>query len=264
MHITPRKVKFFIFAVLAIVLFFIVWPFVVVSSGERGVVLKFGAVQDKIFSEGIHFKTPIVENVVHIDVQTQKIEVDAPSFSKDLQTVDTKIALNYHVDPTRVNKLWQEIGSDYQNRIIAPSIQESVKAATAQFTAAELVAERPKVKEEIKRALIERLTRRYIDVDDFSIVNFSFSSSFEKAIDEKQVAQQQALKAENDLKRIQVEAEQRITQAKAEAEAIKIQTEALSQNNNLIQLEAVKRWNGQLPHFMGSGTVPFINLDNIK
>lgn len=235
-------------------------PFVIIGPGERGVVLRFGAVEDRILMEGIHFRIPIVESVIKVDVKTQKVEVEAPSFSKDLQNVDTRIALNFHVDPHQANKLWQEIGRDYDSRIIAPSIQESVKAATAQFTAAELVAERPKVKDEIKRMLVERLRPRYITVDDFSIVNFDFSDSYEKAIEEKQVAQQQALKAENDLKRIQVEAEQRIAQAKAEAEAIKIQTEALQQNQNLIRLEAVKRWNGVLPQYMLGNTVPFLDV----
>jgi len=238
-------------------------PFVLIGPGERGVILRFGAVEDRVLDEGLHFRIPIVESVVKVDVKTQKLEVDAPSFSKDLQNVDTKIALNFHVDPTHVNRLWQEIGRDYESRIIAPAIQESVKAATAQFTAAELVAERPKVKDEIKRVLVERLGPRFIDVDDFSIINFAFSESFEKAIEEKQVAQQNALKAENDLKRIQVEAEQRIATAKAEAEAIKIQTEALQQNSNLIRLEAVKRWNGVLPQYMSGNVVPFLDVSTV-
>jgi regulator of protease activity HflC (stomatin/prohibitin superfamily) len=226
----PTKIVKVILTIVAIfVAVTILSPFVIIGPGERGVILKLGAVEDRVLDEGLHFRIPLVETVVKVDVKTQKVEVDAPSFSKDLQNVDTKIALNFHVDPKNVNKLWQQIGRDYESRIIAPAIQESVKAATAQFTAAELVAERPKVKDEIKRVLVERLGPRNIDVDDFSIINFDFSDSFEKAIEEKQVAQQNALKAENDLKRIQVEAEQRIAQAKAEAEAIKIQTEALQQ-----------------------------------
>jgi regulator of protease activity HflC (stomatin/prohibitin superfamily) len=256
----PSAVKWVLVAVLILFAVTSLAPFVLIGAGERGVVLRLGAVEDRIMDEGFHFRIPLVENVVKVDVKTQKTEVDAPSFSKDLQNVDTRIALNFHVDPKHANKLWQEIGRDYESRIIAPSIQESVKATTAQFTAAELVAERPRVKDEIKRMLEERLGPRYVVVDDFSIVNFAFSDSFEKAIEEKQVAQQNALKAENDLKRIQVEAEQRIAQAKAEAEAIKIQTEALQQNQNLIRLEAVKRWNGVLPQYVMGNTIPFVDV----
>ncbi len=235
-------------------------PFVVISAGERGIVTHFGAVQEEVLGEGLHFLIPIMEGVIKLDVKTQKIEVDAPSFSKDIQNVDTKIALNYHLDPKNVQKLWQEIGADYEYRIIAPSIQESVKAATAEFTAAQLVSERAKVKDEITRALITRLQPRYIIVDEFSIVNFDFSDSYEKAVEEKQVAEQNALKAENDLRRIQIEATQRVAQAKAEAEAIQIQTEALKDNQNLIKLEAVKKWDGQLPNYMMGNAVPFIDL----
>ncbi|MBI2340160.1 MAG: prohibitin family protein, partial [Deltaproteobacteria bacterium] len=245
--------------VLGIVILFLVFtlsPFVQINPGERGVVTRFGAVQDEVMGEGLHFRIPIVEKVVSVDVKTQKLEVDAPSYSKDLQNVETKIALNFHLEPNAVQKLWQEIGSDYEFRIIAPAIQESVKAATAQFTAAELIVERPRVKDEIMQALITRLGPRHITVDDFSIINFDFADSYEDAVEQKQVAQQNALKAENDLKRIQIEAEQRIAQAKAEAEAIRIQTEALRENQNLIKLEAVKKWNGVLPQYMLGDSVP--------
>ncbi len=255
-----KGLKLIIGAVIVFVLFNMLSPFVMIGAGERGVVLKWSAVQDRILDEGIHFRIPLVESIVIIDVKTQKIEVEAPSFSKDLQNVDTKIALNYHADPKYVNKLLQEIGQDYESRVISPAIQESVKSASAQFTAGELVSERAKVKDEIKKILVDRLNPRFIIVDDFSIINFDFSDAFEKAIEEKQVAQQRALQSENELKRVQIEAEQRIAQAKAEAEAIRIQTEALQQNQNLVKLEAVKRWDGKLPQYMMGNSVPFIDI----
>ncbi len=249
-------------AAVFIVLIIITWlnPFVTIGPGERGVVTRLGAVQDRIMGEGLHFRVPVIEKVMTIDVKTHKIEVVAPSYSKDLQNVDTKIALNYHLDPQSVHRLIQKIGIDYEVRIISPAIQESVKAATAKFTAAELVSERSKVKEDIKSILVSRLHPNFIEVDDFSIVDFTFAESFERAIDEKQVAEQNALKAQNDLRRIQVEAEQRIAQATAEAEAIRIQSEALKQNQGLIQLEAVKKWNGALPGIMLGNTMPFMDM----
>ncbi len=258
---TAKKVGRWV-GVFILVIILISWlnPFVMIGPGERGVVTRMGAVQERVMGEGLHFRMPIIERVVTVDVKTHKLEVDAPSFSKDLQNVATRIALNYHLEPSQVNRLYQEIGLDYDVRIIAPAIQESVKAATAEFTAAELVSERPKVKEEIKATLVERLSPRYIHVDDFSIVNFDFSDVYERAIEEKQVAEQQALKAQNDLKRIQVEAEQRVAQAKAEAEAIRIQTEALQQNQNLVRLEAVKKWDGVLPQYVLGDTIPLIDL----
>lgn len=248
------------------ILIVILWmnPFVLIGPGERGVVTRLGAIQDRVLGEGLHFRIPLMEKIIKVDVKTHKVEVDAPSYSKDLQNVDTRIALNFHLEPTHVHRLWQEIGSDYEMRIIAPTIQEAVKAATAKFTAAELVSERPKVKEEIKASLVERLAPRYVTVDEFSIVNFDFSDTYERAIEEKQVAEQQALKAQNDLRRIQVEAEQRIAQAKAEAEAIRIQTEALRENQNLVKLEAVKKWNGVLPQYMLGNAVPFVDVGKLN
>lgn len=259
--LNPKIVRMITIGIIAIFLLGWLSPFVSIGAGERGVVTWFGAVEEKILGEGLHFRVPLVEKVIRIDVRTQKTEVSAPSFSKDIQNVDTLIALNYHLEPTQVQKLWQELGIDYRDRIIGPAIQESVKAATAKFTAAELISERPRVKEEITQVLESRLKPRYIVVDDFSIVNFDFSDSYEKAVEEKQVAQQQALKAENDLRRIQIESEQRVAQAKGEAEAIRIQSAALKENQDLIKLEAVKKWDGHLPQYMLSGeAVPFVGL----
>ncbi len=256
------KVLGIVFALL--VAFAFLTPFAMVGPGERGVVIRLGAVQDRVLGEGVHFRIPLVENVTTLNVKNQKIEVDAPSFSKDIQSVDARIALNFHVDPKSAQRLIQEIGINYEYSIISPAIQESVKAATAKFTAAELVSERQQAREEIKRILTDRLAPRYIIVDDFSIINFDFSDSYEKAIEEKQVAQQQALKAENDLRRIQVEAEQRIAQAKAEAEAIRIQSDALKGNNGLVSLEAVKKWDGILPQMVLGNSVPFIDISQMK
>ena len=253
-------IKWIVIAVGVVILVAWLNPFVTVGPGERGVVTRLGAVQDRILQEGFHFIMPAVEKVITIDVKTHKVEVIAPSYSKDLQNVDTKIALNYHLDPSSVHRLIQKIGLDYETRIISPAVQESVKAATAKFTAAELVSERPKVKEEIKNSLITRLHPSFIEVDDFSIVDFEFAESFERAIDEKQIAEQNALKAQNDLKRIEIEAAQRVAQAKAEAEAIRIQTEALQQNQNLVRLEAVKKWDGRLPTMMMGNALPFLDM----
>lgn len=251
-------------AILFVVLFFIINPFVIVPAGERGVVLNWGAVSGETMGEGLHWRTPIVQSVKKLDVKVQKEEVDSSAASKDLQTVTAKVALNYHLDPEKVNVLWQNIGSDYKVRIIDPAIQEAVKAATAKYTAEELITKREIVKDDIKNSLKERLTKEFINVDEFSIVNFNFSDSFNQAIEAKQTAVQQALKAENDLKRIKVEAEQKVAQAKAEAEAIRIQAQAVTQQGgkDYVQLKAIEKWSGQLPTSMiPGGTVPFLDLN---
>lgn len=240
-----------------IILFVSLNPFVFVTAGQRGVVMNWGAVSDKVLGEGIHWRTPIVQSVRTIDVRTQKEQVDSSAASKDLQTVNAKVALNYHVVPEKVNLLWQKIGSDYKDRIIDPAVQEAVKSTTAKYTAEELITKRENVKDEIKTALTARLQNEYIAVDEFSIVDFNFSESFNKAIEAKQTAVQQALQAENDLRRIKVEAEQRVAQAKAEAEAIKIQAEAVTQQGgkDYVQLQWIEAWKtggAKVPTFITS------------
>ncbi len=240
------------------VLILILNPFVLINAGHRGVVLNWGAVSDKILGEGLHFITPIYQKVKELDIQTQKLEVGALAYSRDIQTVTSKIALNYHIRPEKVNTLWQEVGSAYQSRLIDPSIQESVKSATAKFTAQELIEERPKVKDEIKNELMKRLSNYFL-VDEFSIMDFEFSEEYEKAVEAKQVAQQNALKAENDLTRIKTEADQRIAQAKGEAEAIKIQAQAITQQGgkDYVSLQWIEAWKA------GGAKVPeFITSDN--
>jgi regulator of protease activity HflC (stomatin/prohibitin superfamily) len=249
--------------VVALVLFLILNLFVVISAGKRGIILNWGAVSDNIMGEGIHFRIPIKQKIEKLDVRTQKEQVDANAASKDLQTVSSTVALNYHLDPLKVNLLWQKIGADYKERIIDPAVQEAVKATTAKYTAEELITKREAVKEDIKKVLSERLQNEYILVDEFSIINFNFSLSFNAAIEAKQTAVQQALQAENDLRRIKVEAEQRVAQATAEAQAIKIQAEAITQQGgqDYVQLKAIEKWNGILPaQFIPGSAIPFLNL----
>jgi regulator of protease activity HflC (stomatin/prohibitin superfamily) len=242
-----------------IVLINLVSFFTVISPGERGILLQFGNIQG-IYEPGLHFQVPIINSVIIVDVRTQKSQEEVNAASKDLQLIHTIVALNYHIDPQKVDYLYKEVGTEYSARIINPAIQESVKAATAQFTAEELITKRPTVKDEIKAKLIDRLNKYYIVIDDFSIVDFSFSDEFNKAIEAKQTAVQEALKAENDLKRIQIEAQQNIETAKAQAESIRIQAAALKENKDLVSLKFVEKWNGVLPQYMLGNSMPLLNL----
>lgn len=247
----------FVTGIILIILGFVFKPFVTVPAGHRGVVTHFGAVQEEVKGEGFHFVMPIYTKVTDVEVRTQKIETEADSASKDLQSVNTTVALNFHLEPTEVNHIYQDVGTEYRTRIIDPAIQESVKAATAQFTAEELITKRPDVKKAIKQEMADRLRPRNIIIDDFSIVNFSFSQEFDKAIEAKQTAEQQALKAERDLERIKLEAQQKIERAKAEAESLRIQKEELTPQ--LLQLRWVEKWNGEVPQYWGQAS-PFIGL----
>lgn len=231
-----------------------------IGAGERGVLLQFGAVQDKVFNEGLYFKIPFIHKVVKIDVRIQKDEIPASASSKDLQVVTSRIALNYHLDPGSVNKVWQDVGKDYNARIIAPSIQEAVKAVTARFTAEELITRREEVKEQIKLNLADRLFERNIIVDEFNIIDFYFSPAFNAAIEAKVTAQQLKLKADRDLERIVIEKQQIITAAEGKAQAIRIEAQALTANPKVVELRWIEKWDGKVPQYWGQAT-PFIGIN---
>jgi len=264
-----KKIKITIISIASIfgiIIILVLNPFYIVPAGYRGVILTWGAVSGSA-EQGLHLRIPIAQHIVNMETRTVKMEVQAAAYSKDIQTVESLIALNYHLDESRVSILYREIGKEFENRIISPAVQESVKATTAKFTAQELIEEREQVRDEIKSSLVGKLTDRGILVDAFSIVNFDFSDSYEQAVEAKQVAQQQALKAENDLKRIETEAKQRVAQAEAEAKAIQLQSQAANNEKYVslkaleVQLEAIKKWDGKLPiTFVPNSTLPFLNL----
>ena len=257
--------KFILLGIALIILLILLFGcFYTISAGQRGVILTFGKPSMDASGEGFHFKIPIVQTVKKIEVRTQKIETNADSASRDLQDVQTTIALNFHLMPESTPKLYQEIGTAYKERIIDPAIQESVKAITARFKAEELITKRPEVRRGIQEFLDEKLDKYYIEVDDFNIVNFQFSEEFDKAIEQKVTAEQLKLKAERDLERIIIEKEQKITQAQAEAESLRLQKQEITPDliklrEIEVQRQAVEKWDGQLPKVTG-GAIPFIDV----
>jgi regulator of protease activity HflC (stomatin/prohibitin superfamily) len=261
----PIKYIFILFA--AIIALMWMNPFVIVGAGERGVVLNFGAVQPIVLGEGLHFRIPIMQKIIKVDVRIHKSQTDAESVSKDLQDTKSTIAVNYHILPDKSNQVFQSIGIEYKERIIDPAVQEVVKAITAKYTAVELITQRERIREEIKELLKTRLLAYNIVVDDFSIVNFKFSQQFEQAIEAKQTAEQLAFKAQRDLERIKIEADQKIASAKAEAESLRLQKENVTpQLIKLRQIEAsikaIEKWDGHLPK-INSGAVPFIDIKSL-
>ena len=263
----PLRLVVIIGGILLVFLFF--RPWVQIGAGERGVLLNFGAVQDTVMNEGLHFRMPIKQTVAIMDVKVQKAVTDAAAASADLQDVTSSVALNYHVIPDKANIVYQTIGVQFKERIIDPAIQEVMKAVTAQYTAEELITKRPAVSEAMRAALAERLLAYNIAVDTFSIVSFSFSKVFTEAIEAKQTAEQLALKSKRDLERIKIEAEQKVTAARAEAESLRLQRANISPD--LIELrkieanlKAIEKWNGILPQVTGGGAVPFIGIGQIQ
>jgi prohibitin 2 len=244
---------------------------VIVQAGHRGVVLYVGAVENRVLGEGVHFIIPFAEQVIQLEVRTLKFQADASAASNDLQEVATVIALNYHIDPSKANIIYQQLGADYADRIIAPTIQESVKASVAKFNAEQLITQRETAKGVIAQAIRNTLSARDITVETIFITDFKFSQSFSTQVESKVVAFQKYLTEQNNLKAIQVIANQTVVQAQAqaranvarasgEAQAIKIITEQLRQSPQYLQWQSINRWNGQMPYALGNGAFPFFQL----
>ena len=245
----------------------------IVDAGHRGVLLHWNAVDVNAapLEEGLHFVVPFADSVVNMEVRTLKFVKSTSSASKDLQTVTTAVTVNYHPSPNSVNFLFKEVGLDYENRIIQPAVEEVVKQVTANYNAEELITKRPLVKADIENEIAERLNDFNIVTEVISITDFQFSPLFARAIEDKVEAEQKALQAENDLRRIEVEARQHeataeglaaanIAEAKGEAAAIAIINEALATNPNYLQWLKIQKWDGILPLVVGEGGTPFIQI----
>ncbi len=233
----------------------------IVGPGERGILLTWGAVNKNVLDEGIHFVIPIAQTVDILSVRTLKEEAKAEAASSDLQIVNTTVALNYHLRPDKVSEIYQKVGKDYVVRIIDPAIQETVKAATANFKAEELITQRPLVKQKIDEAILERLEQYNIVVETISITDFKFSEEFNKSIEQKVVAQQLKLKSEFDLERIKIEALQAAAKAEGDANAIEIINRQLIKSPQYITYLATQKWDGKLPLATG-GVLPFIQISS--
>ena len=247
---------------LVIVAIFLFSSISIVPAGHTGILVILGKVSETSLTEGLHFKPPIISQVVKMDTRVQKSEVSAASASKDLQAITSTIAVNYRVAGSTATKLYKEVGVGYESILISPAIQESVKAVTAKFTAEQVITERQIVSNQMLDALNEKVNRYGISIEVFNVTDFQFSEEFNKAIEAKVTAVQLRDKAQNDLERIEIEAKQKMAQAVADQKYATPDMLALKQIE--VNKLAIERWNGVLPQYvMGDGTngiVPMINM----
>lgn len=263
-----------VFVTFVVVIIILAESVVIVQAGHRGVVLYLGAVEPRVLGEGLHFITPFAEQVLQLEVRTLKFQADASAASNDLQEVQTVIALNYHIEPGKANTIYQQLGADYADRIISPTIQESVKASVAKFNAEELITKRETAKGVIADAIRRTLSERDITVETVFITDFKFSEAFATQIEAKVVAYQKFLTEQNNLKAIEVVANQTVVQAEAQAranvakangesQAIKIINEQLRESPDYLRWQSINKWNGQMPYALGSNAVPFFELPTL-
>lgn len=224
-----------------------------IKSGEVGIKTRFGKVVNNQLDEGVNFKLPFIEKIVKMNIQVQKIELDTSSASKDLQDVNMKLAVNYRVDGNKATSLYKNVGTKYQEVVLQPAIQESIKAVTSHYTAEELITNRNEVSKKCMETLQEKVKRYGLSIDNFNITNFSFSQEFNKAIEEKQVAEQKVLTAKQELEKEKIEAEKKIVKAEAEKKANELKQQTLT--DNIISEKFIEKWNGELPKASGSNSI---------
>lgn len=234
--------------------------------GHVGIKTRFGEVQRDVIQEGLNTKMPFIEKIVKIDCRTQKCEYSMEASSKDLQKIsNVKIAVNFNVDKKKANVLYKEVGIDFKGVIIEPAIFETMKSSISKYTAEELVTKRNEVSNLALESLIKRLKDRGINITSLNMTDLSFSKEFDKAIEKKQIVEQQTQQAKYELEKAKVENQKKIENAKAEAEVMKQQNKeitkkALELKKLEIYRELIKKWNGVLPTTTTANNIPILDL----
>ena len=237
--------------------------FVIVNAGERGVLMQFGKVQEQVLGEGLHLIFPTVYTVKKLSVRVQKQESSAEASSKDLQDVFTDVALNWHIIPDEANAIFQQIGDEKEvvARIIAPAVEEVLKAVIAKYTAEEIITKRGEVKAAVDESLTLRLLTYHIAVDDISLVHVHFSQRFSDAVEAKQIAEQEAKRGEFLALKAVKEAEAKVNLAKGEAEVQRLLQDNLTPE--LLERQAIEKWDGKLPLIVGDGGKNLLDLSKL-
>lgn len=245
----------------------------IVPAGNSGVMVTLGSVNKTAYDSGMHFQIPFVQEIVIMNNKIQKTEVDCNSVSKDLQTVSSRVAVNFHITSDSAADIYKNIGVQYEDTVLQPAIQEAVKSISAQYTAEELITKRTAVGNEIADALKVKVSDYGILIDKFNIVNFEFSADFNQAIEQKQVAEQNYLKAktekEQQIMEAEADAKKQVIAAEAAAEATLKKAEAeaeanekinASLNHNVLSYRQIEKWNGQYPNVVSSDSSILLDI----
>lgn len=235
-------------------------PIAIVNAGQRGVKVTMGKVSPQSYTEGVHFVTPFISHIYPMDVKTQKSNIRTQVYTKDIQQASIAYVINYNLQPENAHNMYREVGRDYKDTVLMPVVEGTIKDVIGKWNAQDLVANREKATKEILTKLQEHLNDNYINLTDFQMTAINYSDVFEKAIESKVTAEQEALKAKNKTVQVQEEAKQKLISAESEAKSMAIRAHALTQNKALVEYEAVKKWDGKLPEYMMGNTVPFLSL----
>ena len=258
--VTKKGKKLIIGVIVGIILFItLLSSFTTVRSGEVGLKVRFGKIVDNSIKEGINFKIPYIEKIVRVNIKVQKVELDTESSSKDLQTITTKLAVNYKVEGDKASSLYKTVGNSYEETILIPAIQESIKAVMSEYTAEQTITKRNEVSDKCLTEIQSKVEKYGINIAEFNIIDLDFSQAYNQAIEEKQVAEQKVLTAQQELEKTKIEAEKKIVEAEATNKA----NELLKQNvtDEVLMKQFIEKWDGKLPEtYAGNDIFKMFNI----
>lgn len=243
----------------------------IVQAGHVGVVTTFGAVEPGVLYPGFHLRIPFANQIHQVDVRVQPHtfkEIDAASLEQ--QTVKLTGTMNYHLDPARANELYQNVGLDFATKVIDPAFSDFIKEVVPHYRASEILQKRDDIRTQTRLKLGENLGRYGIIVDDIYISNIAFSPEYQQAIEQKQTQQQHVGREEQLLAQKEIQARQRLVEARGEAdaqierargEAESNRVRAQSVTPELIKYLETTKWDGRLPQVTG-GAVPLVGIGN--
>ncbi len=256
-----------------------------VDQGELGVVLRNGRV-NQVAPAGLHFKLPMFDSVVKMSTRTHKSHyAKVSAYSRDQQTADLVVTINWRYDPSRVSEVYATYGEiGFEDRILTPRVMEQAKTVFGQFNAVTAIQERGRLNIETEGAISKAIENTGGVVESVQIENIDFSRAYEQSIEErmqaevavqklKQQLEQERVKADSVRVQAQAQADAKLAQAKADADATKLRGDAeaasidargkaLRDNPELVKLIQAEKWNGVLPtHMVPNGAVPFVKVD---
>lgn len=228
----------------------------IVDTGYVGIHTRLGKAIG-VKDAGLNFVVPFIDDLKKMEIREQTIQNTYSVSSKDMQTITMALNVQFSIgeDPLSI---YEKFGLQYNERLIHPRISESLNAVSARYTIEEFITKRNDMAKELLNEVLDDVSPYKVSVSSCSIIEHDFSDEFDRAIESKLVASQNALTAQNNLERVKYEAEAEIVKAKGIADANKLMQQSLTPL--LIQRMAIEKWNGQLPNVTGDGSIPMINL----
>ena len=250
------------YIVIAILPFLTACGFEVVDTGHRGVLTRFGEVDMKAGSlpEGFYTYNPLTQSMREMDVRTKRFENTTNTYTKDVQQADITYVVNYNLSPDSAHVMFKEVGTDWEKAVMLPVLEGAFKQVIGTWDAVDLIANREKATRVAEKSVKDALSARGVIITRLEMVNIAYQKEFEQAVERKVTAIQTAIEEQNRTRQIEEQAKQKVIDAKAQAESMRIRANALTQNAKLVEYEAVQKWDGKLPQYMLGDSTPFINI----